>query len=134
MCSYARCSFFERRAWAQILPKMTEKSRHQPVFFYARAEAENLGRRTPQENLDGKSIARATSTPVSHLRLLPGFFRRARKPQRAPVKILPRRRGKSSHKSAYASFYQAFQRRVRAEKTSVEKGLIQKKARLALAS
>ena len=42
----------------------------------------------------GKSSARAagTSLGVSHLRLLPGFFRRARKTQRAPVKTLPRRR------------------------------------------
>ena len=32
MRSYAQCSFLERRAEAQILPKSGEKSRHQPVF------------------------------------------------------------------------------------------------------
>ncbi len=47
MCSYTWRGFFERRSQAQILPKSGEKSRHQLVFFYARAEAENLGRRKP---------------------------------------------------------------------------------------
>ena len=41
MCSYTWCGFFEQRTQAQILPKSGEKSRHQPVFFYARAAAEN---------------------------------------------------------------------------------------------
>ena len=40
-----RCGFFEGCARGEILPKKGEKSRHQPVFFYARAEAE-----TPQSS------------------------------------------------------------------------------------
>ncbi len=47
MRSYARCGFFKGSVRGEILPKSGEKSRHQPVFFYARAEAENLGRRKP---------------------------------------------------------------------------------------
>ena len=34
--SYARCGCFEGRKDGEILAKSGEKSRHQPVFFYAR--------------------------------------------------------------------------------------------------
>ncbi len=66
MRSYTQCGFFEGFQRGEILPKKGEKSRHQPVFFYARAVAENLSRRIPQEILDSKSIARATSCFVEN--------------------------------------------------------------------
>ena len=42
--SYARCGCFEGRKDGEILAKSGEKSRHQPVFFYARARVEALPR------------------------------------------------------------------------------------------
>ena len=71
MRSYARCSFFGRRARAQILPKSGQKSRHQPVFFYARAEGQ---------------------TPWNHPCSLTAFVWRTRKTQRVPTQKPPRER------------------------------------------
>ena len=63
-----------------------------------------------------ETFARALG--VNHLHSLTGFSRRARKTQRAPVKTPPRECEKSSHKSAPArNSYQAFQRRLHAEKS-----------------
>ena len=42
MRSYARCGFLRGSNEAQILPKSGEKSRHQPVFFYARAQGQRF--------------------------------------------------------------------------------------------
>ena len=49
MCSYARCCFFEGRARVQILPKMAEKSRHQPVFFLRTAKRLRVDTHPPRE-------------------------------------------------------------------------------------
>ena len=40
MRSYTRCDFFKGLERCEFLPMKTEKSRHQPVFFYARAGSE----------------------------------------------------------------------------------------------
>ncbi len=89
MCSYTWCGFFEQRAQAQILPKSGEKSRHQHVFFYARAEAENdqssaLANGICVENAKTHNAFPHKNLPASAGRLpaVSPSFARSKKPKR----------------------------------------------------
>ena len=104
MCSYTRWGIFEGLVQPQILPKSGEKSRHQPVFFYARAEAEHASQSSALangicvENAKTHNAFPHKSLPASAGRLpaVSPSFARSKKPSRKR-KDLSRKRLTPTH-------------------------------------
>ena len=88
MRSYARWGFLRGSNETQILPKSGEKFRHQPVFFYARAEGQAL--RNHLRSLtaccgERENITRSHNTASPRAQNVIKYFPSIRAQQKAPA-------------------------------------------------